>query len=64
MLFFTYPQEFTAEFRQKLREELESVTGETCIVLDLGCTGVYETSENKNPLKKTSESTQLPQSPL
>lgn len=40
MLFFTYDSDLH-KHREDLRAELERETGQKCIILDCGCTGVY-----------------------
>lgn len=64
MLFFTYPYDLSGEVKQKMRELLERETGETCLILDMGCTGVYYAPDRPDRLKGMYESEQSPQSSL
>lgn len=52
MLFFTYPMELSPEVKRLLAGRLEEETGQKCIILDLGCTGVYYAPDSSNGFKK------------
>lgn len=52
MLFFTYDSEITPEAVKSLERQLSERTGEECVVLGFGCTGVYRFPDAKEPGQK------------
>ena len=55
MLFFTYDRELGAKAKELFEAALRERIGQDCVVLDCGCTGVYDVSPVKDEAKKETE---------
>ena len=55
MLFFTYDREIPPKAKELFETVLRERTGQDCVVLDCGCTGVYDVPLTKDEAKKETE---------